>query len=58
MYNADKFADKWDAALANPATARDCVAGSTGLESTPPSKISKLAPKTMQTNRKERHGKI
>ena len=29
---ADKFADKWSAVSAKPATARDCVAGSTGLE--------------------------
>ena len=36
MDNADKFADKfadiWGVALANSAIARDCVAGSTGLE--------------------------
>ena len=29
---AYKFAYKWGAALANANTARDCVAGSTGLE--------------------------
>ena len=29
---ADKFADKWSAVPAKPATARVCVAGSTGLE--------------------------
>ncbi len=32
MDNAYKFAYKWGADLAKPATARDCVAGSTGLE--------------------------
>ena len=32
MDNADKFADKWSAVSAKPAIARDCVAGSTGLE--------------------------
>ena len=32
MDNADKFADKWSAVSANPGIARDCVAGSTGLE--------------------------
>ena len=32
MDNANKFAYKWGAALANQAIARDCVAGSTGLE--------------------------
>ena len=32
MDNADKSVGKLGAALANPAIARDCVAGSTGLE--------------------------
>ena len=32
MYKADKFAEKRGAFSAKPATARDCVAGSTGLE--------------------------
>ena len=36
MDNAYKFANKWGADLAKPATARDCVAGSTGLESAAP----------------------
>ena len=32
LLNADKNADKWCAVFAKPATARVCVAGSTGLE--------------------------
>ena len=32
LLNADKNADKWSAVSAKPATAKDCVAGSTGLE--------------------------
>ena len=32
ILNADKNADKLEATLANSAIARDCVAGSTGLE--------------------------
>ena len=32
MYNAAKFAGKWGVAFAKSAIARDCVAGSTGLE--------------------------
>ena len=32
MDNVDKSVGKLGAALANPAIARDCVAGSTGLE--------------------------
>ena len=32
MDNAYKFAYKWGVAFAKPSTARDCVAGSTGLE--------------------------
>ena len=32
LLNADKNADKWGSDFAKPATARDCVAGSTGLE--------------------------
>ena len=36
MDNADKFADKWGAALPNQAITEDCVAGSKGLESASP----------------------
>ena len=36
LLNADKNADKWGSDFAKPATARDCVAGSTGLESAAP----------------------
>ena len=32
MDNADRFADKWDVALANPAIARDYVVREGGLE--------------------------
>ena len=36
LLNADKNADKWGFDFAKPAIAKDCVAGSTGLESAYP----------------------